>query len=70
MQTRNGTARFTDYVAITQNSSLTNAQPLSAGKSLIIKDLIGAGEGIRTLDPNLGKVVQSLVMLCHIVSST
>ena len=57
MQTRNGTARITDYVAITQNSSLTNAQPLCAGKPLIIKDLIGAGEGIRTLDPNLGKVV-------------
>jgi hypothetical protein len=24
---------------------------------LKIKDFIGAGEGIRTLDPNLGKVV-------------
>ncbi len=29
----------------------------SSNKLLIDKEKIGAGEGIRTLDPNLGKVV-------------
>jgi hypothetical protein len=32
-------------------------RPATRRKPLICREIIGAGEGIRTLDPNLGKVV-------------
>jgi len=36
-----------------ENKKATRRQPLC--KALMFKDKFGAGEGIRTLDPNLGK---------------
>jgi hypothetical protein len=40
-----------------RSATLHAAPPRDASSSMLGSEQIGAGEGIRTLDPNLGKVV-------------
>ena len=46
--------------ALTSGAGKRRTAPKDLSKSLISLRKIGAGEGIRTLDPNLGKVVLAL----------
>ena len=45
------------YIAAEKPECKQKAAPQGRSKHLIYREKTGAGEGIRTLDPNLGKVV-------------
>ena len=46
-----------ETMGVSERRCLQNFEGRRSAKSLIFLEKTGAGEGIRTLDPNLGKVV-------------
>ena len=56
-----------ETMGVSARHCLQNFKGRRSAKSLIFWEKTGAGEGIRTLDPNLGKVASTIPQVCAIV---